>query len=79
MLSLIDAPLDKPLKIIQFLGGHGMRRKLMSLGIHIGDVIEVDSRSPFGGPVLIKSLTNNTTVALGRGIARKIMVTVINE
>ncbi|MCP2620839.1 ferrous iron transport protein A [Candidatus Aminicenantes bacterium AC-334-E05] len=56
-----------------------MRRKLMSLGIHIGDVIEVDSRSPFGGPVLIKSLTNNTTVALGRGIARKIMVTVINE
>ena len=79
MLSLINAPLDKPLKIVQFLGGHGMKRKLMSLGIHIGDVIEVDSRSLFGGPILIKSLTNNTIVALGRGIARKIMVAVIND
>jgi len=79
MLSLIEAPLDKPLRIVQFLGGHGMRRKLMSLGIHVGDIIEVDSRSLFGGPVLIRSLTNNTTVAIGRGIARKILVTLINE
>ncbi len=79
MLSLIEAPLDKPLRIVQFLGGHGVRRKLMSLGIHVGDIIEVDSRSLFGGPVLIRSLTNNITIAIGRGIARKILVTLINE
>jgi len=79
MLSLIEAPLDKPLRIVQFLGGYGVRRKLMSLGIHAGDIIEVDSRSLFGGPVLIRSLTNNTTIAIGRGIARKILVTLINE
>lgn len=79
MLSLIEAPLDKPLRVVQFLGGHGVRRKLMSLGIHVGDIIEVDSRSLFGGPVLIRSLTNNITIAIGRGIARKILVTLINE
>ena len=79
MLSLIEAPLDKPLRIVQFLGGHGVRRKLMSLGIHVGDIIEVDSRSLLGGPVLIRSLTNNITIAIGRGIARKILVTLINE
>ncbi|MCP2604635.1 ferrous iron transport protein A [Candidatus Aminicenantes bacterium AH-873-B07] len=77
MLSLIDAPLDRPLKIVQFLGGHGVRRKLMALGLHIGDIIELDSRSLFGGPVLIRSLTNNTTIAIGRGIARKILVDIV--
>ncbi len=79
MLSLFDAPKDKPLRIVQLLGGHGVRRKLMSLGLHIGDIIELDSRSLFGGPVLIRSLTNNTTIALGRGIARKILVDIVSE
>lgn len=79
MISLIDAPKDKRLRIVDVQGGHGVRRKLLSLGFHKNDIVELDSRSIFGGPVLIKDLTSDTSVALGRGIAQKIMVDIIDD
>lgn len=79
MISLADAPRDRQLKIVDFLGGHGVRRRLMALGFHKNDLIELDSRSIFGGPLLIRDLTSETSVALGRGIARKIMVEIVDE
>jgi len=79
MISLINAPLDSPLKIVDILGGHGVRRRLFALGFHKEDIIELDSRSILRGPVLIKNLTSDTSVALGRGIAQKIMVEIIDE
>ena len=79
MISLIDAPPDKPLRIVAFLGGHGVRRRLLALGFHKDDVIELDSRSILRGPVLVRDLTSDTSVALGRGIAQKIMVEVIDQ
>lgn len=79
MISLINAPPDKSLKIISFLGGHGVRRRLLALGFHKGDIIELDSRSILRGPVLVHDLTSDTSVALGRGIAQKIMVEIIDE
>lgn len=79
MLSLIDAPKDRALKILDFEGGHGVRRRLMALGFHKSDLIELDSRSIFGGPILIKNLTTEVSAALGRGIAKKIMVELVDE
>ena len=79
MISLINAPRDKQLKIVEFEGGHGVRRRLLSLGFHKNDVIELDSRSILGGPILVRDLTSDTSVALGRGIARKIMVEIIDK
>jgi Fe2+ transport system protein FeoA len=79
MISLANAPKDKPLRIIDFYGGYGMRRRLMALGFHKNDIVELDSRSILGGPLLIRDLTSETSVALGRGIARKIMVEIIDE
>ena len=79
MISLVDAPADKPLKIVDFIGGHAVRRRLLALGFHKSDTIEIDSRSILKGPVLIRDLTSDTSVALGRGIAQKIMVEVIDE
>lgn len=78
MISLADAPKNKQLKIIDFYGGHGLRKRLMSLGLHKSDVIELDSRSIFGGPLLIRDMTSDTSVALGRGIAKKIMVEIVD-
>jgi Fe2+ transport system protein FeoA len=77
MINLTKAPLNKQLRIIEFRGGHGLRRRLISLGFHKNDVISLDSRSLFGGPILIRNLTSDTIVALGRGIARKLWVEVI--
>ncbi len=79
MISLIDAPQDKQLKIIDFAGGHSIRRRLIALGFHKNDIIELDSKSIFGGPLLIKDLNTEVSAALGRGIARKIMVEIIDE
>jgi len=79
MISLIDAPPDKSLKIVGFVGGHGVRRRLLSLGFHKNDIIEIDSRSILRGPVLVRDLTSDTSVALGRGIAQKIMVEIIDK
>ncbi len=79
MISLLKAPRDAQLKIVDFIGGHGVRRRLLSLGFHKNDIIELDSRSIFGGPILIKDLTSDTSVALGRGIAKKIMVEIVEQ
>lgn len=79
MISLIQAPSDTPLKIVEVLGGHRVRRKLLALGFHKNDIIELDSRSIFRGPVLIRDLTSDTSVALGRGIAQRIMVEIVDE
>jgi Fe2+ transport system protein FeoA len=79
MISLIDAPQDKQLKIIEFEGGDKVHRRLIALGFHKNDIIELDSRSIFGGPLLIKDLSTDVSAALGRGIAKKIMVEIIDE
>ena len=79
MINLTQAPFDKQLKIVDIQGGHGVRRQLISLGFHKNQMIELDSRSILKGPILVKNLTSDTSVALGRGIAQKIMVEVVGE
>jgi Fe2+ transport system protein FeoA len=79
MMSLAQAPPDTPLKIVEILGGHGVRRKLFALGFHKNDLIELDSQSIFRGPILVRNLTSDTSVALGRGIAQRIMVEIVDE
>ena len=77
VISLIQAPPDTPLKIVDILGGHGVRRRLMAMGFHKNAIIELDSQAIFRGPVIVKNLTSDTSVALGRGVAQKIMVEII--
>jgi Fe2+ transport system protein FeoA len=50
----------------------------MALGFHPGDLIERNSDALFGGPVLVKNLTAESSVALGRGIAQKIIVEILD-
>lgn len=77
MMTLTQAPRDKHLKIVAIQGGSEVRRRLFSLGFHINDVIELDSKSIFRGPVLIRNINSDSAVAVGRGIAQKIMVEII--
>jgi len=79
MMSLSQAPQDARLKIIEFQGGHGLRRRLMALGLHKNDIIQLDSRSILRGPVLVRNLNSDTSLALGRGIANKIIVEVLDQ
>lgn len=58
-------------------GGQGVRSHLNLLGIHVGDVLEVIERAPFRGPVLVQ--INGSRVALGRGVARRILLEELGE
>jgi len=79
MIDLLSAPQDASLRIKEIEGGHGVRRRLMALGLHKNDLVELDSKSILGGPIVIRNLSTDTSVALGRGIARNILVEVVDK
>jgi len=74
MVSLVNVPVGKVVIVKGFAGGRGMVMRLMQLGIHPGDRIRVLSIAPFGGAIFIENLTSGGKVAIGRGIARRIIV-----
>ncbi|OGJ87421.1 MAG: hypothetical protein A2268_14815 [Candidatus Raymondbacteria bacterium RifOxyA12_full_50_37] len=73
--NLVNLDKDHPARIIEIQGGHGLRERLNAMGLAIGSVI-VKKNSFYGqGPVVIKS--GQTTVALGHGMAEKVIVELI--
>jgi Fe2+ transport system protein FeoA len=75
LLDLCQADGHVALRIRAIAGGWGVRRNLNQMGLHVGDVVSVVHRAPFGGPVLIES--HGSRVAVGRQLAEKIKVEVI--
>ena len=78
-MNLLEAPHNTPLRIADLVGGEGIRRRLMALGFHKGDIVELDGQAIFRGPLLVRSCRSNTTVALGRGVAQKVLVELVHE
>ncbi len=72
--SLLEVPEGQIFKIAEIRGGQGLHRRLLALGFHPGDLITLDNEAIMNGPVLVRNLTTGTRIALGRGIAQKIMV-----
>jgi Fe2+ transport system protein FeoA len=77
MIRLNKAPQETKLRIIEIDGGYGVRRRLLSMGFHKNDIILLEKRSILGGPVAVRSMSSNTSIALGRGIAGKILVEIV--
>jgi Fe2+ transport system protein FeoA len=75
-MNLSQAPQGVRLKIIDISGGEQVRRRLLSLGFHKGDEIERVGQGILRGPLLIKMIRSGGSVAIGRGIALKILVEV---
>ncbi len=78
-MTLLDARPGKPLRIIDLAGGESVRRRLMALGFHKGDILELDGKAILRGPLLVRNCTSDTTVALGRVVAQKIHVEAVHE
>ncbi len=55
-------------------GGRGMQTRLRRLGLSEGQVVRKLSALAWGGPVVV--LVNRAQVAIGRGMARRILVRV---
>lgn len=60
--------------VVQILGGHGLSRRLEALGVRPGKKITKISTMLLRGPVTLQA--DNTQVALGFGMAKKIVVEV---
>lgn len=68
----MEIPPKKSVEIVQISGGKSARKTLSQLGISIGSRVSVQRNAPFSGPLLIEN--DGTTVAIGRGIASRILV-----
>jgi len=71
---LTEAPLNTRLRIVGILGGEGVRRRLLALGFHRNDLVQLESQAILKGPLLVRNLTSDIRVALGRGVAQKVLV-----
>lgn len=59
-------------KVVEIIGGFGMQKKLENMGIRIGTEIKKISAQFLRGPVVV--MVGNTQVAIGFGMARKIII-----
>jgi ferrous iron transport protein A len=71
-LTLADMKTGQTGTVVGVLGGHGLIRRLDALGIRLGRKVTKLSSTLFRGPVILR--VNNTQVAVGFGMARKIIV-----
>jgi ferrous iron transport protein A len=62
-------------KVVEVRGGWGLRQKLSELGILPGQILTMASPSLWRGPVRVQIHSNE--IALGRGVARKVVVEVV--
>lgn len=69
-MNLFQLTSNRPARVVDIVGGHGLRRKLQGLGLRIGSRL-VKSRS-MAGPVVVR--VGRTELAIGRGMASKIIV-----
>ena len=74
MMPLSMANKDKLLKITNIVGGRNVKQRLSALGLYPGSVIKMVTND-FGGPLIIE--VNNSKIAIGRGMAQKILVSEI--
>jgi len=58
--------------VVNIQGGHGLIRRLESLGIRVGKKVTKVSSQFMRGPVTVR--IDNSQVAIGFGMARKILV-----
>lgn len=70
MMTLLEIPIGGQARLIKI--GEGLRSKLRQYGLHVGDCIRVVRAAPLGGPLLVE--INGREIALGRGVAEKILV-----
>ena len=61
-------------RILRLEGGFGFQKNIRSRGILEGKIVEVITRQPVGGPIVI-SIDKRKT-AIGRGMASRIIVAV---
>ena len=74
-IPLTQAPRKRTVKLLTVLGGKTLTHRLAELGLTPGTKLRVIQDA--GGPLIIN--VRNSKIAIGRGMAEKLMVDVGNE
>ena len=73
-MPLSQMKMDQKGIIVQITGGRGFNSRLAAMGIRIGHEVTKVSSMLMAGPVVVR--VGNTEIALGFGMAQKIIVEV---
>jgi ferrous iron transport protein A len=71
-LTLAEMKTGQTGTVVGVLGGHGLIKRLDALGIRPGKKVTKINSTLFRGPIMLR--VNNTQVAVGFGMARRIIV-----
>lgn len=71
-MVLLDVKRGDWVRVVSLQGGENLRDKLTQHGLYPGDCVRVVRTAPLGGPLLVD--VHGREIALGRGIAEKIVV-----
>jgi Fe2+ transport system protein FeoA len=63
--------------IVRAVGGYGLVRRLAEMGLTPGTEVKLLKKGPFGGPVEVE--VRGVALALGRGVASKVLVKPVKE
>ena len=74
IVSLAEMAPGQTGMVVSLEGGHGMMRRLAAMGLHRGAAVIKTSSQPLRGPISVQ--VGNTEVAMGFGLARRVMVEV---
>ena len=75
--NLAEIPNGMRAKIVDIAGGIGLQRRLHAMGVRPGRAVTKCSGTFMRGPVVIRM--EGTQVALGYGMARKVLVETIED
>jgi ferrous iron transport protein A len=67
---LTKLPKGSKVKVVDIVAGKGLRDRLLQMGLTPGAVVEVVENS--SGPIILS--VRGVTIALGRGMASKVLV-----
>ena len=71
IMPLVMASPGEQVRIVDVLGGRGMERRLTSMGLNQGAIVEIIKSS---GPGQVIVVSRQTRIALGHGLANQILV-----
>jgi ferrous iron transport protein A len=73
-MKLTDLQQGQKARILRLEGGYGFQRNLRTRGIREGKIVEIITRQPCGGPIVIS--IEDREIAIGRGMASRVIVEV---
>ncbi len=77
MKTLLDLKVGETAMVVKMSGGFHMQVQLKNLGFHEGVALILAKKSVIGGPLMVT--VNGSNVAIGRGIASKILITPVED